>query len=79
MKVVQFTSNTNRRTLGSMNDFVYHVTGVLESDPSYSLEDIAYHLSKVPCAPLHYGYPREAALDLIDPPAHNKERGESNQ
>ena len=77
MKVVQVTSKTNRRTLGSMNDFVYHVSGALQDNPGDSLENIALHLSKVPCAPLRYGYPREAALNFLDPPPHAKRKGDS--
>ena len=72
MRDVQYTSKTNRRTVGSMNDFVFHVSMVLQDNPAIALEDIAFDLSKVPCAPLRYGYPREVALDLIDPPPHSK-------
>jgi hypothetical protein len=71
MKVVQLTENTNRRTLGSMNDFVYHVRAALYHDQNATLEDISFHLSEIPCAPLKYGYPREAVLDVIDPLPHH--------
>jgi len=72
MKVVQLTQNTNRRTLGSMNDFVYHVMATLYHDQNATLEDISFHLSEIPCAPLKYRYPREAILDVIDPPHHDQ-------
>jgi len=70
MKVVQFNNNTNRRTLGSMNDFVNGIKGVLQVRPDESLQELTVELSKVPCAPLRYGYPREAVLDILDPPPH---------
>ncbi len=73
MKVVQFMENTNRRTLGSMNDFVFHVRAALDDNRNDTLEDIAFHLSGIPCAPLKYGFPRDAVLDVIDPPPHHRQ------
>ena len=73
MKVVQITENTNRRTLGSMNDFVFHVQTALDRNRNATLEQISFDLSGIPCAPLKYGYPREAVLDVIDPPPHRGE------
>lgn len=70
MKVVQLTENTDRRILGSMNDFVFNVRA---HDPNDTLEDISFHLSEIPCAPLKYRYPREAVLDVFDPPPHHEQ------
>jgi len=70
MKVVQLTQNTNRKTPGSMNDFVFHVQTALDRNWNPTLEQISFDLSGIPCAPLKYGYPREAVLEIIDPPPH---------
>lgn len=68
MKVVQFTTNTNRKTLGSMNDFDRHIRAMLNYDKNPTLEDISFHLSEIPCSPLRYAKPREAVYEIIDPP-----------
>ena len=70
MKVVQLTDKTNRKTVGSMNDFVYHVRAALFEDQNLSLDEISFELSGIPCAPLKYGLPREEVLNVIDPPPH---------
>jgi len=78
MKVVQLTQNTNRKTLGSMNDFVFHVRTALDRNRNATLEQISFDLSGIPCAPLKYGYPREAVLEIIDPPPHRGQITERN-
>ena len=70
MKIFQLIQNTNLSILGSMNDFVSHVRATLYHDKNATLEDISFHLSEIPCAPLNYRYPREAALDVFDPQPH---------
>jgi hypothetical protein len=70
MKTVQFTTNANRSTLGSMNDFVGHVWATLNHEDNATLGDISFRLSEIPCAPLKYAFPREAVLEVIDPPPH---------
>ena len=70
MEVVQFTTNTNRSTLGSMNDFVGHIWATLNYDENSTLTDISFRLSEIPCAPLKYAFPRESVLEVIDPPPH---------
>jgi len=68
MKVIQITQNTNRKSLGSMNDFVHHVRAMLYYDQNLTLEEVGFRLSEIPCAPLKYRYPREAVLEVFDPP-----------
>lgn len=65
MRDVQYTDRTNRSVLGSMNDFV---NGVYAHKSGNSLEEISFHLSGIPCGPLQNGTPRQAVLDVIDPP-----------
>jgi hypothetical protein len=50
-----------------MNDFVHHVRAMLYYDQNLTLEEIGFRLSEIPCAPLEYGYPREAVLEVFDP------------
>jgi hypothetical protein len=72
MKVVQLSRRTTRTVLGSMNDFVVIVRA---HDPSYTLDEVSFHLSGTLCGPLKYGHPRAAVLDVIDPPPHDTEVG----
>jgi len=67
MKMFQITQNTNRRTLGSMSDFVYQVRATFFRGQRASLEDISFRLSEIPCSPLMYRYPREVVLEVITP------------
>ena len=62
---VQLTRQTNRRTLGVMNDFVFQVRARCEIDVNPSLQDIAYELSEMPCGPLKFSNPREAVRHLL--------------
>lgn len=78
MNVFQVTQNTNRTTLGSMNDFVFQVRAVLAQDQNATLEQISFDLSGIPCGPLKYRYPREAVLDILDPPPHLRRLKEMN-
>ena len=67
----QLTSHTNRTTLGPMNDFVFQLLVRLEQDPDVTLEQLSFDLSGIPCGPLNYGKPREAVLEIFDPPPHH--------
>lgn len=79
MKVVQFTTNTNRSTIGSMNDFVGHIWAMLNYEKDPTLTDISFHLSEILCSPLKYAKPREAVYEVIDPPPHRGQfSGHSN-
>jgi hypothetical protein len=62
---LQITRQTNRRTLGVMNDFVFQVRARFQIDVDPSLENIGYELSDMPCGPLKYGNPREAVRNLL--------------
>ena len=69
MRSVTFSRNTNRQVLGSMNDFVFASRAYFESNPSGTLEDLSFQLSRIPCSPLKYAYPQDAALSLLTAPA----------
>jgi hypothetical protein len=68
MKSIQLTTRTNRSVLGSMNDFVFHTRSALYHKPNLTLEELSFQLSSIPCAPLKYDFPREAALSIFAPP-----------
>ncbi len=68
MMVVQLTDKSNRSTVGSMNDFVYHAKAALYEHQNLSLEELSFELSGIPCSPLNYGFPREEVLNVITPP-----------
>ena len=68
MSEMQFTTRTSRSVLGSMNDFVFHARVAINQESDLSLPALSFELSSIPCSPLKYGYPREAALDLLAPP-----------
>lgn len=67
MQIVQYTDRTNRSVLASMNDFVINVRA---HEPGHTLDEVSFNLSGIPCGPLKYGTPREAVLEVIDPPPH---------
>jgi hypothetical protein len=65
MRVVQFDCRTNKKTLGSMNDFVFHARYLVEDRVVSSLNDIEKYINGMPCAPLKYRYPRESVIQLL--------------
>jgi hypothetical protein len=69
---VQLTRKTNRHTLGSMNDFVYHVQTRFQINENPSLNDIVLALSKIPCGPLKYALPKEAVRQVFAAAASKK-------
>jgi hypothetical protein len=52
----------DRRVLGSLNDFVYHVQDGTASWRQDTLHDRAFRLAHLPCAVLQFAYPSEATL-----------------
>ena len=55
----------NRRLLGSVNDFMYHLSVLVDQKPDLSPTEMALHLAAIPCAPIGYKFPREAAFELL--------------
>ena len=78
MTTVQLTTRINRSILGSMNDFVFHARATLYHRPNLTLEELSFQLSGIPCSPLKYGFPREAALSLFAPPPSRELRFRTN-
>jgi len=62
METVAFAATVNRSVLGSMNDLIFQAKWELERDPQQMLLELGLRLSQIPCKPLGYRYPREAAM-----------------
>ena len=71
MTTAAFTTHTNRSTLGTMNDFVFGIRAMYQSDPQVSLNEVWLRLSSTPCAPIGFRYPRDEAMMLVAPPPSN--------
>ena len=61
-ETVAFAATVNRSVLGSMNDLIFQAKWELERDPQQTLLELGLRLSQIPCKPLGYRYPREAAM-----------------
>ncbi len=62
METVAFAATVNRSVLGSMNDLIFQAEWELKSNPKQTLLELGLRLSQIPCRPLGYRYPREAAM-----------------
>jgi hypothetical protein len=62
MQQSYFAKTIDRRVLGSLNDFVYHVQDGTASRKHDSLHERALRLAQMPCAVLQFAYPSEATL-----------------
>ena len=52
----------SKSALGSLNDFMYHLSLSLKEHADRSLLEHALHLSEIPCKPLEYAVPSEATV-----------------
>jgi len=66
METVVFAATVNRSVLGSMNDLIFQAKWELERDPQQTLLELGLRLSQIPCKPLGYRYPREAAMVRLE-------------
>jgi hypothetical protein len=62
MQQNHFAKTTDRRVLGSLNDFVFHVQDGTASRREDTLHERALRLAQMPCSVLQYSYPSESAL-----------------
>ena len=62
MKTRYLAKTADRRALGSLNDFMFHLESGTGSDRNLSYQERAMRLATIPCSPLSYAYPKEAAL-----------------
>ena len=62
MQETYFARTADRRVLGSLNDFVFHVQKGTASGRELTLHERSLRLAQMPCAVLGYAYPSESAL-----------------
>jgi hypothetical protein len=65
---VQYSKTASRSVLGSQNDFAWHFQMMAEdakSKSNLSLSKAELQLSQMPCKPIDYGFPSEAAKELL--------------
>jgi len=65
---IQYCKTASRSVLGSMNDFAWHFQIMAEeatSEADLSLSDAELKLCQMPCKPLDYRAPYDAARELL--------------
>ena len=65
MQEVQFGRTINKRLLGSINEFMFHLDDDLRTDPTPSLLQRSLRLGEMPCGPIGFKFPTEVALELF--------------
>jgi hypothetical protein len=55
----------SKRVLGSMNDFMFELSWLLDDRPGLSLLEISVQIAETPCSPLSYKNPKEFTLELF--------------
>ena len=62
MQKAVFAKTADRRVLGSLNDFVFHLQHGTGSHQHMTLHERALCIAQMPCGALEYAYPTEATL-----------------
>jgi len=57
---ITLSANTNRRTLGSMNDLVFQVKTMVYTMPSFTVAQLEQRIQEIPCGSIGYSTPGEA-------------------
>ena len=65
LSALQYSRNTKRQILGSMNDFIRMAKYILEDEPGLSLLAVSLQLCNIPCSPIKMKSPQKATMDLI--------------
>ena len=65
MSQSQFAKTENRKVLGSLNDFMFHLQDGCTSDTSMSLAQRAMQLANMPSGAIEFAFPSEQALSLF--------------
>jgi hypothetical protein len=61
MDALAYAPTQSRSILGTMNEFMFHVSELTYTYPGPDVKRIAMHLAEMPCAPIQYQFPRAAA------------------
>ena len=62
IQTANFSKTANRRLLGSLNDFIFHLQHGAAMHPELTLRERTLRLARMPCAVIDFAYPSEAAL-----------------
>ena len=65
MRQHQIEPTQSKSALGSLNDFMYHLSWGLKDHPGLSLLEHSLRLAEIPCKPLEYSFPVEATASLF--------------
>jgi hypothetical protein len=65
MAEIVYAPTRNRSLLGTLNDYFRALPLMIEDRPTTTLTQYALRLSKTPCGPMNYDYPRDVALRLM--------------
>lgn len=65
MKEYQITKTNNRRVLGTMNDFKYHISIYDYDDNPQTLLWLTMRIAEMPCSVISYNFPTERAKEIL--------------
>jgi hypothetical protein len=62
---IVLSTNTNRRTLGSMNDLVFRIKAILNDKQSFTVKELERELREIPFSPISFSNAGEAVKGLL--------------
>ncbi|MBS1198587.1 MAG: hypothetical protein H6R18_2372 [Proteobacteria bacterium] len=65
MQGLRFGRTINKRILGSLNDFMFHLDCHTHEEPNELLLQRSLRLGEIPCAPIGYKFPTDATRELF--------------
>jgi len=65
MHIVRVGRTANKRILGTLNEFMFHLEDDLHAHPERSLGERAVRLAEIPCKPIEYNSPDRATKALF--------------
>ncbi|OGQ83200.1 MAG: hypothetical protein A3F90_11080 [Deltaproteobacteria bacterium RIFCSPLOWO2_12_FULL_60_19] len=65
MAQLAYGPTRSKRVLGSMNDFMFQLSWLLNERPGLSLLEMSVHIAETPCSPLRRKNPKRFTLELF--------------
>ncbi len=62
---IVLSTNTNRSTLGSMNDLVFQIKSIVDHRQSFTVTELERELRKVPFSSIKFNNPGEAVQKIL--------------
>ena len=62
---IVLSTNTNRSTLGSMNDLVFQIKAIIYDQQSFTVTELERQLRKIPFSSINFSNPGEAVIDVF--------------